>query len=62
MGGRAALRQSNLNAWRDGKRVLKTLLRERFTFDPGHGPMLVEGAAPAPTMPTVAIADAAEAA
>jgi hypothetical protein len=52
--------ESNLHAWRDGKRVLKTLLRERFTFDSGHAQMLVEGGAPAAALPMVAMADAAE--
>jgi len=54
--------ESNLNAWRDGRRVLKTLLRERFTMDSGSGQMLLESAAPPSATPMVAMADAAEAA
>jgi glycosyltransferase involved in cell wall biosynthesis len=56
--------QSNLNAWRDGKRVLKTLLRERFTVDsrpPANDAALVlESAVPSPAMPMVTLVDAAE--
>jgi glycosyltransferase involved in cell wall biosynthesis len=45
--------ESNLNAWRDGRRVLKTLLRERFTVDSpasvGMGvPVTIDSAAPDP--------------
>ncbi len=56
--------ESNLNAWRDGKRVLKTLLRERFTVDSrtpaNDAAMLLEPAVPSPAMPMVTLVDSAE--
>ena len=58
--------ESNLNAWRDGQRVLKTLLRERFAFD-GRGaadvaPTFIEGAASVASAaaPVVTLANVAE--
>ena len=58
--------ESNLNAWRDGRRVLKTLLRERFAFDgrvaADGAPTLIEGAASVASAaaPVVTLANVAE--
>jgi glycosyltransferase involved in cell wall biosynthesis len=58
--------ESNLNAWRDGQRVLKTLLRERFTFDgrvaTDVAPAFIEGAASVASAaaPVVTLANVAE--
>ena len=39
--------ESNLNAWRDGRRILKTIVTERFTWRRARRPKLYVQAAPA---------------
>jgi glycosyltransferase involved in cell wall biosynthesis len=44
---------SNLNAFRDGWRVLKVIVRERFRRSPERGPLGLDATAPVPVLSTV---------